>query len=780
MRSRLLVLLLATTALAGALVANPPASPLQLALEAPTPEPVAAGASETVTLTVQREADGRPAVGPGRVEVRLEAPKATACGPAVQTVHLDPATGRGQANVTCTPMRPGSWPLLVQARAPGHAEARWAAELTVSPDELDGRLHVGDAQGYRFPVQVDLRPAHLDRAPANLTLVVDHRTTPLAFTRGPTTTVTGTGSFGDEIVARHGPGDYLVQARADGPFTQPWEAAANLSVAEPPGPGHLELNATVEAGEPRVELTGDGVNDDGKHKRPGGELITRLKVENADAVNVTVLRAQGDERIAIDERRLPVPADGHLEHVFAHEPLPADQLWVQAHTGDSATARTAQIRDLRAEATLLGPEAILADGRTWQGHLVLFDPNFGSTPADPGPVFGLPDVTWTVYRGSHVAEGHTVKIGPFTGPSEGSAATSRVPWPQGTDGVEAEPGRAIFPVELTPPAEADEGSYRLSVYAPDGTRLGGGSWTLQAAPEVSLTSLDPRPGEPLAVAVAVADPVTNVTVELQLSADGERVARTHLAGAGNASLALPAPLAAGTPVRVEAHADWPGRPERSEPDAVAEATVPDLGPEVSVHAALDGRPAPVPVPVHPAGSHEITLAYTARDPNAGPVELDEVTISGPDGPPGWPIDGEEGLVRVEVPEQARVGRYVVELAAEDGGERASARVPVEVAASLRLQVDGPEEITLTQGGTRRANLTVANHGSLPVEEVRLLVDTDLDLAVQTGTGGDWIGAGEPVSFPLGPGEARELPVRFAADGASGQGTVELTVAGVVP
>jgi len=757
-----------------------PSSPVQLHVDVAEPEPLPAGAQRVLAVDVQRRAEGHPVPGPGEVELVLEASSSLDCGPEQQTVQLDPATGHGDANVTCQPREPGNRSLAVHADADAHRPGSWNTTWSIEPDPLQGELGLGEPEAYRAPVDLALTPAHLDRANVTVQLGADHRDSPLGLQQAPRELVADGASRTWPLVARHGPGEYRVTATADGPAVEPWRGEAEVTVPEPDAAADLALNATVEPGQPRVALTSDGVNDDGKTKRPGDALITRLATEHVDEVNLTVLRAADGDPVELANDTISVDPGGSLEHVFTHEPLPATQLWVQAQAGDSSTARTAQIRDLRAEADLEGPGEVLGDGRAWQGTLTMRDPNFGSTPADPGPVFGLPDVTWTLYRGSTVAEGFTLELGPFAGASEAAAQTGRVPWPQGTEQIAAEAGLAEVPVEVHPPADVEPGSYRLSVYAPDGTRLGGGSLEFTPPPEVELATAAPRPGQPWNASVDVEDAREDTQVTLRVLADGDPVANRTVAPAANASIALPTPLPAGTPVRIEAWADWPGRPDVDQPDAAREATVADLGPRVRVHAVLDGHAAEVPLALHPAGAHEVELVYEARDPNTGPASLAEVHVEGPDGSPGWPVNVTGERVRVQVPAEAPLGRYVVELVAAADGDEGVARVPLEVAPTVRLGLEGPRQLSLRQGETSELSLTVHNRGSRDLQAVQVLADTDLEIALQAGNGTAWVGPETPLGLGLPAGGQATLAVRVTADGAPGEGSIQLTVAGVVP
>lgn len=757
--------------------------PMALSVDADPPSPMPAGASQEIGLTIQREADGRPVAGPGRVEVRLLAGAQAGCGPEQQSVDLDPATGRGQALLLCQPTRPGLASLEVEASSPMSRTGSWRAPLDVQPDVLEGSLAISEAEGYHLPVRIDLYPRHLEQAPVNVTIEGHLAEADLGFRNEPLSIMAKEdSSMSSSVLARHGPGTYAFHAKVTGPLTHDWTMRHNLTVPEPPSEGSLSLNATVGEAEPSVALPSTSVNEDGKRKYPGDRLITRLRTAHADAVNVSVYRNEAGEPIELAQEQLAVDEEGRAEHVFAHEPLPAQRLWVQAQTGESSVARTAIIRDASASAEIEGSGQVLADGRAWEGTLHLFDRNFGSTSMDSGPIFGLPNLTWTVYKGlSYRPEGFQVTLGPFSGPGEGQAATDRIPWPQGAQGVDVAPGQASFPLLVEPPADVDPGSYRISVYDGDGDRLGGEAWELIAPPRPVLEVGQPVPGKPLAIDLAIEDAVEDTSVDVRVLVDDQPIANATRETNASLEIQLPSPIPAGRNVEVQAWAHWPGRPATQAPDALVVETVPELPPNVSVHPMVDGMPAQAPLSLHPAHPHEIELVYQALDPHEGPLDAGNLTVSvhGPAGPVAWETNLSAASIVVDVPADIPPGAYEILIEAAGSKATGQERMPLEIASTLRLHLEGPEDITLKQGATREVKLVVANRGSLPVEQITPFVQTELDLEARVSNGTEWQPAGTTLGHPLAPGESAELVLELTPNGASGSGRIDVIVAGVV-
>lgn len=759
-----------------------PAALTSLTVDGPAPSPLRAGEHLEHALEVQLEGPAGPMPGAaGPVEVTLEAPEATGCS-VPETVTLDPLTGHARVPLACRPAAVGAYPLNLTVRSPPHASATWTGTLPVVPDELEGTLTLEHGRGYRLPTELVLGPRHMDEAQVNLTLRGDLDGSPLAFkqTLGPIV-ADGSSLVDREILARHGPGTYTVTAHAEGPNVEAWSANATVDVPAPPQRDHVDLNVTVAPGQPTVALTSDGVNDDGKHKRPGDTLITRLRAEHANTVQVRVLRAGPTADVTIAETEHPVDANGRVEHTFTHPVLPAGLVRVQATAGNSSVARTAQISDVDAEASLEGPTTALGDGRALGYTLTIEDPNHGSTSTDPGPVWGLPDVTWRVYRGSHLVDGWTVQIGPFEGPAEGTAGTSRIAWPDGTHWAQVEDGLARVPLNLTPPRDVDPGTYRVSIYDPTEDRIGGTSFDLTAPPSVDLDAQAARPGQAWPVDVRVADPVPDLDVELVLVVDGQPVANRTLAGNGTARFDVPTPLAAGTRISAQAHADWPGRPATDTPDAELTREVPELAPYLALHTRLDGVPTAPPLALHPAGDHAVEAIVDAVDPNGDALAL-EARVLDPDGTTtGWLAGADEGSVRVDVPQGAPSGRYRLEVTAEshDGTNRTT--VALDVGEITRLRLAGPPNLTLSQGETARANLTLRNDGTTHLEEALLLVNATSGLSVGLDAEGTSIDPGAAFAVDLRPGHTRTVALTVTAEpDAPEDGHVRVTAAGVRP
>lgn len=779
----LAVLLLAPASALGSAAPTDPGSPLAWSLE-PTAQPgtLHAGEHGAIELRVQRTAHGQPLPGPGRAELALAAPEPAGCEPEHQTVALDPTTGEATATIDCRPQRPGTWPLHAEARSAGHRPGTWATELAVQPDRLTGQLGLGEPEDHRFPARLTLEPAHLDAAPVEVTLEARLADTSLGFREPPIETRADGTAIEHELVALHGPGPYRVHATAESPLTRAWTGEATVTVPEPAQGDTLDVEAIVEAPNATVELANDPINDDDKRKYPGQTLTTRFETENTDYVNVTVYRQADGERIELAQRYVATDETGQAEHAFAHEPLPAGTLWVEGSAGEATARRNASIPDVDPEASIAGPGLAFPDAAPWQGNLTLSDANFGSTARDPGPLQGLPDVDWVLYRGrssgSAEAEGFTVRIGEDAGTSNGTARTSSLTWPTTSPPAEAADGHARLPVAIEPPPDAEARGYRLSLYEHGtGDLLTTHPFTVQ---DVDVETLqEPRPGRAWPIEIRIADPGAETPVTLRLLHEGTPLANATVSEDATWEPALPSPMPAGTTLRLEAHVASPGRDEPILHTTIEE-TVPELGPEVRVHPALDGVPTPPPIALHPANEHHLALAYHAYDPNEGPLTVTDVTIRGPSGPVSWPIETTgQDEIEVDVPAGLPAGRYRVDLDVEGLADPVEA-LALDAGDIVRLAIDGPEEVRLPRNEPAEMNVTVENRGNLPIEHVRFFLDTELDLDAEVSNATVRMPASEPVGIGLDPGEARELTLELEARGQPGRGELSITVAGVIP
>lgn len=753
------------------------------------PAPPEALAGQRVELDGRIQLQGPTGDLPGlgtEVDLTLVGPPEAGCQLQTAGDRLGLLTGDLPVRLSCRPRAPGDHELEVIAKAEPHGPGRWNGTLAVAPDRLTATLEAGAVDGFQVPLLLTAEPEHLDTAPVELALTADLQGSPLRFdeTHGPFD-VEGRRTIEVPWTARHGPGTYAVAARLDGPSTEPWSTDLEIVVPEPPENASLDLDVTVEGPGPSVALTSDSVNDDGKRKRPGQALITRLTVEGAPTVDVTVLRPVGNRAVVLADETLEVPEDGRVEHRFSHPVLPKGPLAVVAQAGNASVGRTAEILDAATTATVAGPVEILGDGRPIDLVARFQDDNLGSTPADPGPVWGLPDVTWTVFRGSRPAPGWNVTLGPFDGGPEGLAELSRLAWPHGAAWANVTDGQADVPVTLTPPPDAADGQYRLSLYEGDtrDDRLGGLTFELASTPHVELAAAGPP--IPLAgwpVEVTLAEPTAGTSVNLTTVVAGDRVDVASLPGSGNVTVELPDPLPAGTPVRLEAWATWPGRPPAPVPDARLEANVPALGPRIDAWASLDGTPVPDPVAVHPAGAHELVIHPQAADPNGDPVDL-SVDVLAPDGAPApWPVTIEE-TIQVEIPADQPAGRYTVELTARTPDDDPVVhRLPVDMAPVTRLAVDGPTEVLLGTQTTQPVEVTVINTGTTRFEGLVADLRGPDGLTARLGDGdGDTVAMGDSLPVNLGPGGSTTLVLHLDAGGAAeGSHAVRLTVAGVIP
>ncbi|PSG96354.1 hypothetical protein BRD56_11000 [Thermoplasmatales archaeon SW_10_69_26] len=774
---RVLVLVLTLTAapaLSQALDPAQQASPLEVSLDGEPLAPMPAGAEQTTTLTVQRQMADEPAPGPGEVELELATGEEAGCRLADKRLQLDPATGRARTQLHCQPREPRTWPIEVHADPAVGRSDTWTDALTVQPDELAGSLAAGTAEGYRFPLNVTLTPRNLDQAQVDLALEAHLVDGTRGFQPDPLQLTADGSTATRELLALQGSGTYTITAEATGPRVHAWNGSTQVTVPEPPDGDTLAIDLVVDRANASLSLTEDPVNEDGKHKAPGETITTRIQADGTDHVNVTVTRPANDEAIPLAETIVTADGDGVAEHTFAHAPLPAGPLQVQARAGEAQTKRTVHVPDRTATTTLSGPDRTTREDRGWQGNLTIEDPNFGSTPMDPGPIEGLPDVSWTVYKGARYgsaeAEGFAVEIGSHAGASNGTAPTSTVTWPA-DEPATIGPGWARVPVHVQPPSEAQLRDYRLSVYeAASGDLLATAPFELY---RVQLDAGPPRAHEPWPVDVATTNVPDEAHLDLRLARNGTSIANQTLAEAGAWRPDLPE-LPAQSTLTVEASLNTSQAPPTSA--ATLTRTVPQRPAQVDVHPVLDGVATTTPVLVHPAGAHELALVHDAYDPNTGPVNVSQVQLAGP-GDPDWSIQRpEEGLTKLQVPAGSTPGRYAVQLHLDDGRVH---EVPVHVGEIVRLGVDGPEALQLDAGEPRTVEVNVTNLGNLALEGVQIQLATEANVSARAGNGTTWVPEGRALGFSLGPGQTRGLPVELEAH-EPGQARLELTVAGVVP
>lgn len=760
------------------LLLAPLLAPTDVVLELPEPAAGIAGAPVTVAGSVHLE--GPLSVAGDSVRLTLTAPEGADCRVEPLVAQVPPGGGEAGLSLRCERPLPGLHPLDLRAEG-ARGNATWNATWPVARDTVDGVLHAAAPVGYTLPVRLEVAPAHLDEAPVNLTWAGTLVDTPLGFASGPEVWTARPGATLErELTAVHGPGTYRLEARLDGPWTEPAALAAEVTVPAPPPTDRFELNVTVAPGEPGVALTGDSVNGDGKRKRPDQALLTRLKAWNTTTVDVAVHRARGTELVLLEETTLPVDGSGRAEHAFQPGTLPAGLVLVEARAGDAAVARTAQFLDVAGDALVVGPVSLFGDGRALNATLTLEDANFGSTPLDPGPVWGLPDLSWRLFRGSRVEEGWTVALGPFSAGSEGTALLSRLAWPQGASWARIEPGRVDVPLSLVPPREVREGTVRLSLYDPDGRRVGGHTFAVEAPPRLALDAEEPVPGQPWTTTLSLEGAPTGTRVRLALLVDGQRVNETERSEEGPWTVTLPFPLRAGTTVRLEAWGHWPGRPAPALPDAHVERRVPSLPPTLTPHLSLDGHSTTAPLALHPAHAHRLEVLPGLVDPNGDPATLTTRLLGPDDEPLDWPTSAGETIV-VEVPEAATPGRSILELHGRTADGEATERIALDVGALARLRVTGPRTVHLLPGASHEVALEAANAGSVHLSGLALLADLPAGLDAVVHHVGPPIPLGEVVPLPLAPGERAPLRlVLTAAPSARVAAEIPFTVLGVLP
>ncbi len=466
--------------------------------------------------------------------------------------------------------------------------------------------------------------------------------------------------------------ELAVEARSPPHAPGDWNATVTVTTGDPSG----------VPGEPGLALTSGSVNDDGKKKHPGQELITRLTATQVDVVDVVVYRRVGDGLVPIDQRTLHVPSSGEVEHRFSHTPLPAGPLVVEATAGQARAVRTAVILDSAPNLGVEAPGELLADGRELSLEIEVLDANFGSTPMDPGPVWGLPEIAWRIFRGSAEVQDWQSLLAGFPGEGNGTAETNLITWPSGEGALAVTPGRAVLPMTIDPPESVAPGDYRVSLYDADGDRLGGASWTLTPPPAISLDPAPPIPGAPWRVNATVDHASQGLEVRL-VATVREGATETVLIPEGqpglHGSLDLPAQLPAGESIQLEAWASWPGRPNTTTPDARLELAVPELPPELAPSVLVDGRPVASPVALHPATDRTLEVFPGASDPNGDPVSVSAVVLDPEGAPVDWPVQTGSPL-ELGVPVSLPAGGYQLLLTATSTGGTSEASVWLELAS----------------------------------------------------------------------------------------------------
>ncbi len=778
----LLVTLIPATA---ALVPTPsPITSLDVDAE-PLPEiPAGATAERLVNVTLEGPTGEIPAPATD-VNLTLQAPPTTQCQ-LPENLQLDPLTGHANATLACNPKKTGNHTITVTAHAPPHAPGHWNGTLPVTPDTLQGTLTAHEPDAYQMPLTLSAHPTHLETANATLHLEAHLQGSPLGFKEDPQPIHLHAGwSTSLHLTALHGPGTYDIHATLTGPHVHTLDLNATVHVPEPPTHGETTLPITVHPGDPHVELADDDVNRDGVNKRPGETLITRLETANTHHVNVTVSRPLADRQIPLHQATLPVNPDGTLEHTFHHEPLPHGTLTVTARAGDSNATRTAHIQNINPTASLPAPEPQLADGRPLTTHLTLQDENHGSTPQDPGPIWGLPAIDWRTFKGSTVQPGWTITLGPFQGGPEGTAHTHKIPWPHGVPWANTTHGQATIPLNLTPPPDVDPGTYRISIYERDGPdygdgpRLTGASFTLEPPPTITLDAPTPRPGDTLPLHVKITNPTPNTTANITATLQGDPLATANTTTNTTIPLKIPHPLPAGTPLHVNATGDWPGRPSPTGPDASLTLEVAAVPPNVAIHPVLDGIPTRGPVAVHPAFEHQLTPILDRWDPNGDPVTV-TLSVHDPQGDPtGW-VNESAPEPTIEIPASAPPGLYDLVASASSATGETQTRMALEVGEITRLALGGPSEIALQEGEHATASVDVTNAGTVPVDQVLFDVHGAEDVTVELARGNLSIETGTPVNWSLEPGETASLIVHVSAGaGTVGLHEVDVIAAGVL-
>ncbi|MGQ0535797.1 MAG: hypothetical protein ACT4PT_06975 [Methanobacteriota archaeon] len=487
--------------------------------------------------------------------------------------------------------------------------------------------------------------------------------------------------------ASWGPGRYELVLAATGPAGASAVANASLDVeaAEP----MEEHPVVVEVADtpPALRFAADSVNDDGKRKSPGQALITRVVATDPDGIRdvtgvtfetwrTTDLSGSPSPPLLVERRTVPVAADPNgttaaLEDRFVTAPMKDGRYLIRATAEGRVRSvpieRTFEVLDVAPTANVTFTTDAAPPSSRITGVLRVEDKNFGSGALDPGPVRELGRFALVLYRGSaEVRE-----------PGWSLAFEGGRPWefPEAAvdlaDAAPDAPGLASRTFGIAVPAEAREGTYRLSVYevpaAAPRRYLGA------AAFEVARDAPPAAVGAPVADSAATPDGPSALRVDHAVVARGEpwlSPRRAHVLALD----APPAPDARWTSQLL----DWTGRavdervlgptPELAVPQGLApgrylwrvtpEGGAPHERPfHVGARLAIESRTAPPAEVRAPAGA---PVVFEVRLMNAGNVAPTAVearlvdlpplagtaTLSAPDG--SWSfvagVDG-SGVVR---------------------------------------------------------------------------------------------------------------------------------------
>lgn len=778
MRRLVLLALVLSPAAAPALAqaVDPPALRPQASWTTAAPPPDAAAAGEAIRYGLVLHVD--PLALPRRIPVAAadDAGGALAVDPAA--VETFPGRGDYPVNVTWTPARAGERVGRVAAAGVEHA-----ARVRVEPAEALLALAAGNATAdWTLPLRVAHAAAVREEAPTRWEARWTDGEAALAWNEtGPSLPMDPQRSESDAAIRlRYGPGRYDLRLVVEGALVRGASPVLQVEAARAADPtGEAPVVAVVPDAPLTLALTSDTVNADGKLKRPGEVLTTRVRAADANGlaslarVTFEVLR----EGIAVNVTDSPLPADRwaraslDLEHRYAQSPLAPGDYVLRATawnaTGAAAAAtRTFVIRPVKpdlADVTVPAGELLTADPTPVEGEARLASRAW-ERPRDVG---GLVHVR--VYRGSsQVAWEAAVANVTGLAPLVASLPVER-------HSSLGERGAVTLPIRVTVPAGANA-TYRVSVlWSANATdtpvTLASASLAAVAAPAIVRLEAEGAavPGAPLALRYEIQPGLRYEGVTFALPNATVNVTDR----AGRVELPVPAGLAAGSALRVEAVARAAGRPAVTRTLDLEVANAP---PAARLVAALDGVPAPS-VRILPGSARELRVTVAAWDANGDAPAVEALELR------DWagrvvaetsPIPREGGAEGViDLPAALAGGRYAIVARLRDAaGLVAEASLPALVGGWAAVRVEATP-VAVAESALR-GSVTVENIGTVPL--AALVVDLtgagplERDATVRLGATAAAEGAVLALPAPLAPG-ARvtiELEVPYAPSDPPGR------------
>lgn len=575
------------------------------------------------------------------------------------------------------------------------------------------------------------------------------------------------------FLLRYGPGRYEITLRAHGRWVAGESAPLALEAARATDPSsEVPIVAVVPDAPLTVALTSDTVNADGKLKRPGEELVTRVRLADGNGlaalarVTFEVLR----EGAVVNVTDSALPADRwarttlDLESRFAASPMSAGpytmriRAWNDSGPAAAAT-RTFAIKAVRPDLANLTLEAssVLTD-RAWTlaGSAALESKGW-ERPVDVDGLLQL-----RVYRGTtqvawEAGAGNVTGPTPLLAPLAGAAHAR-----SGAHGV------ATLPIAVTVPAGA-AGSYRVNVlWSANATDIATSlaSWTLVAEPAPAFTTLEaagePRAGSRLPVAFEVSEGALFENVTFSLLTESVNVPDR----AGIVNLTVPPGLDTGSPLQLLAEVRAAGRVVSMR---ALDLEVANSPPEAILRAALDGVPMER-LRILPGAAREVRAAIAASDANGDAPIVESLALvdwNGRVAAETSPIAREGGAEGVlDLPATLPPGAYRLVARVRDAeGATGEASLPALVGGWAGVR-GYPTSLVVT-GGMLVGTLRVENVGTVPIAALAADVDGAGPLSraatLRLGAAASAEGAPLALGTPLAPGEAVELSVEVPLD-----------------